>query len=276
MTSTPQGILIPGGNSGIGLEAARRIVREGHHVILLGRDQTKGERAIAGLGAGPGTAEFHSVDLSTHDGVRAAAETIGSAHDRIDAILHSTGDLTMKEARTSDGLHAFFAVNYLSRYHLTMLLLSALRRARAPRVLMMTAKVASSTPIDRGRFPRFKPYRVTRDLKPIQAANHHLAAHLAATEPGLLAGVVNAGTVNTDITRSAPGVMRLGYTLLGSVLLDSVETAGANPAAAALRTAWASATYWDEPGDFTRRTPIEVDLRLATQIMAESAKLTNA
>jgi NAD(P)-dependent dehydrogenase (short-subunit alcohol dehydrogenase family) len=49
-------ILIVGGNSGIGLESARQLTALGHHTVLLGRDQRKGDAAVAELGANPGIA----------------------------------------------------------------------------------------------------------------------------------------------------------------------------------------------------------------------------
>ena len=68
--------VITGGNSGIGLDAGRQLALLGHHVILLGRDPAKGAAAVESLKSTPGKAEFHSVDLSTHAGVRKAADTL--------------------------------------------------------------------------------------------------------------------------------------------------------------------------------------------------------
>ncbi|MFJ8025310.1 SDR family NAD(P)-dependent oxidoreductase [Streptomyces sp. NPDC096311] len=84
---------------------------------------------MASLGDASDRVSFHAVDLSTHDGVRDAAARVLAEHDRIDAIPHSTGVMVFKDVRTADGLHPFFAVNYLSRYRLTQLLLPALRNA---------------------------------------------------------------------------------------------------------------------------------------------------
>ncbi|MCO6007726.1 SDR family NAD(P)-dependent oxidoreductase [Actinoallomurus purpureus] len=123
-------ILIAGGNSGIGLQAARDLLADGHRLILLGRDPRKGEAALASFGTAGDRASFLAADLPTHDGVRDAAQRVLGQHDRIDALVHTTGVFTFQESRTADGLHPFFAVNYLSRYHLTQLLLPALRQAR--------------------------------------------------------------------------------------------------------------------------------------------------
>ncbi|MGO4427889.1 SDR family NAD(P)-dependent oxidoreductase, partial [Streptomyces sp. MCAF7] len=82
-------ILIAGGNSGIGLQAARDLLADGHRVILLGRDPRKGEAALASFGTAADRAAFLAADLSTHDGVRDTADRILAEHDRIDALVHT-------------------------------------------------------------------------------------------------------------------------------------------------------------------------------------------
>ncbi|WP_432166124.1 SDR family NAD(P)-dependent oxidoreductase [Streptomyces sp. bgisy031] len=96
-------ILIAGGNSGVGRQAAHDIHARGHRVILLGRSQAKGQAALTALGAPVERASFLAADLSTHDGVRDAARRILDAHDHLDAVLHTTGVLTTEESRTTDG-----------------------------------------------------------------------------------------------------------------------------------------------------------------------------
>src|SRR5262249_13436736 len=139
--------------------------------------------------------------LSTHAGVREAAQRVLSENDHFDAILHMAGVLISKDIRTSDGLNLYFAVNYLSRYHLTQLLLPTLRRAERGRVVMMTAKVDLSTKVDLQLFPQFESFDFRRMNDQIAIGNHHYAAHLKRIEPGVLAGVVNAGAAKTNILR---------------------------------------------------------------------------
>ncbi len=134
-------ILIAGGNSGIGRHVAAELVSQGHRVVILGRDQRKGEQTLASFGDAAEHASFHAVDLSTHDGVRHAAERVLKDSDSFDTLVHTTGVMTSEDLRTTDGLHQVFAVTYLSRYHLTQLLMPALRRGHHGRVLMMTAHI---------------------------------------------------------------------------------------------------------------------------------------
>ncbi|WP_433476391.1 SDR family NAD(P)-dependent oxidoreductase [Spirillospora sp. CA-142024] len=269
-------ILISGGNSGIGLQAARAFLAQGHQVVLLGRDQRKGDAALASFGDAAGRASFLAVDLAIHDGVRDAADRLLADYDRLDAVLHSTGVFTAKEMRTADGLHPFFAVNYLSRYHLTQLLLPALRESERPCVVMMTAAVPPTDASDFDRFPDFAPFGLRKDRKPIQLANHHYAAHLGRTEPGLRAGVVNAGAVKTDILRIAPWYMRVGAKVAGPLFFDSAEKAAHNVVEACLRDDWNAPTYWGKPGDFERRTPIILGDATTQRLMDASRTLVGA
>ncbi|MFC9242748.1 SDR family NAD(P)-dependent oxidoreductase [Streptomyces sp. NPDC057136] len=269
-------ILIAGGNSGIGLQAARDLLADGHRLVLLGRDPRKGEAALASFGAAADRATFLAADLSTHDGVRDAAQRVLGQHDRIDALVHTTGVFTSQESRTADGLHPFFTINYLSRYHLTQLLLPALRRAERPVVLMMTAAVPPTDDADFARFPEFAPFDFGHDRKPIQLANHHYAAHLTRTEPGLAAGVINAGAVKTDILRIAPWYMRAGAKVLGPVLFDSVETSARSVVEATRRDDWQDPVYWGKPGRFEQRTPIALDATTTQHLMDASRRLADA
>lgn len=269
-------ILIAGGNGGVGLRAADDILARGHRVILLGRSRAKGDAALTALGAPTERASFLAADLSTHDGVRDAARRILDAHDRLDAVLHTTGILTTEESRTTDGLHPFFAVNYLSRYHLTQLLLPALRRSPNPHVVMLTAAVPPTDGTDFARFPQFEAFNFGRDRKPVQLANHHYAAHLTRTENGLAAAVVNAGMPKTDIMRAAPASMRIGARILGPIIFDSIEKAAHNPVEATLRDDWETPTYWGKPGRFEQRTPIALDASTTERLMNISHTLTGA
>lgn len=107
--------VIVGGTSGIGLQVAGNLLADGNRVIVLGRDRRKGEAALASFGSSRDRAEFLPADMSTHDGVRDAAQRITAASDRIDGLLHSAGAMQTGDVRTSDGIPQFFAVGYLGR-----------------------------------------------------------------------------------------------------------------------------------------------------------------
>jgi hypothetical protein len=112
--------------------------------------------------------------------------------------------------------------------------------------------------------------------QPIQVANHHYAAHLAHSEPAILAGVVNAGAAKTDIMRQMPWYMRTGAAVFAPLVFNSVEESAHNVVEASERTDWAAATYWEKAGRFDNRIPIEVDPAVTAKVIRISHELTQA
>ncbi|MCZ4102465.1 MULTISPECIES: hypothetical protein [Streptomyces] len=138
----------------------------------------------------------------------------------------------------------------------------------------MTAAIPPTDDADFTRFPTFDSFNFARDRKPAQLANHHYAAHLTRTEPGLAAGVVNAGAAKTDILRSAPWYMRAGAKVLGPVVFDTVETSARNVVEAVRRDDWTTPAYWSKTGRFEQCTPIALDPTVTQHLVDVSRALT--
>lgn len=266
-----QRILIAGGNSGIGLETARQLTAAGHAVVLLGRDRAKGEVALTELAQNSGEATFFAADLATHAGVEAAAAMFSAAYDHFDVLLHTTGVLRFDDVRTADGMHPFFAVNYLSRYHLTQRLLPLLRRSSAPRVIMLSSHIELDTKIDFDQYPLFSPFDFGRARASIQFSNHHYAMYLSRTEPTLRAAVVNAGLADTGIWRELPPAVR--ENMLQSRQLNSIAESALVPVALCLNEDWASPTYWGVVGEL-EAISLELDPAETARVIAICHGLT--
>ncbi|GAA2013773.1 oxidoreductase [Microbacterium ulmi] len=123
-------IVVTGGNSGIGLEAARVFAAKGAHVVLAVRDVHKGEDAAAGIG---GSTEVRHLDLADLGWVRAFAA--GWTGD-IRVLVNNAGVMVPPLGYTKDGFELQFGINHLGHFALTNLLL--------PHVTSRVVTVASS------------------------------------------------------------------------------------------------------------------------------------
>jgi NAD(P)-dependent dehydrogenase (short-subunit alcohol dehydrogenase family) len=84
--------LVTGGNSGIGRAAAVELAQLGAHVILSGRDETRGEQTVATIRAAGGRADFVAAELVDEASARQLARdaaALGGGH--VDILVNSAG-----------------------------------------------------------------------------------------------------------------------------------------------------------------------------------------
>ena len=85
-------------------------------------------------------------DLSSLAEVRGLAERIISEHDRLDALVNNAGIISRRREESGDGHELTFAVNHLSHFLLTGLLLPLLKGSAPARVVNVAS--AAQRPID--------------------------------------------------------------------------------------------------------------------------------
>ena len=102
--------LITGANKGLGREAARRLLAEGHDVWAGARDKSLGKAAADELGA-----RFVQLDVTDEDSVAAAAETVVAATGgRLDVLINNAGiagDRKPAGEVTADDMRSVFETN---------------------------------------------------------------------------------------------------------------------------------------------------------------------
>ena len=141
-------ILITGSTDGIGLETAKILVTQGHHVLLHGRNPAKlaeVERTLSGLPEG-GPVESYVADLSRMADVESLAKAVAEKHNQLDVLINNAGVFKTPNPITQDGLDVRFAVNTLAPYLLTQKLLPLL--GRSGRVINLSS--AAQSPVDPG------------------------------------------------------------------------------------------------------------------------------
>ena len=109
--------LITGGNSGIGLEAAKMLAAAGGDIVIACRNPAKAATARKEIdAAGPGSCSVISLDLSSLDSVERAADTVLEGWDSLDGLINNAGIMQTPETRTEDGFELQLATNHLGHF----------------------------------------------------------------------------------------------------------------------------------------------------------------
>ena len=112
-------IFITGSSDGIGLIAARNLIKDGNEVYLHARNE---QRANAARDGAPGSKGVLVADLSTIAGMKHLASEANKT-GAFDTVIHNAGlGFTLPHKLTEDGIATVFAVNSLAPYVLTSLM----------------------------------------------------------------------------------------------------------------------------------------------------------
>ena len=84
-------VLLTGGTSGIGLAAARRFLKDGATVVLVGRDKRRGEAALETLADGGKTACFWAGDVSRREVCFDLVTKVVERFGQLDIVVHAAG-----------------------------------------------------------------------------------------------------------------------------------------------------------------------------------------
>jgi NAD(P)-dependent dehydrogenase (short-subunit alcohol dehydrogenase family) len=141
-------VLITGSTDGLGREVARRVAAAGAHVIVHGRNSERGTALVAEITKlGKGGARFYAADLASLTAVRQLADNVRRDYKRLDVLVNNAGVWVQGPRQVSaDGHEMHFAVNYLSGFLLTRMLLPLLEASAPSRIVNVAS--GSQSPID--------------------------------------------------------------------------------------------------------------------------------
>lgn len=151
--------IITGANSGLGLEAAKHLVRFGaEKVICACRSSTRGEAAVKAIESETGirgVAELWLLDMSSQKSCVEFAERAKKELNVVDAVvLNATA--ANKDWIVCDGWESGLAVNVINAVFLTILMMPQLSECAAktgvkPRVQIVTSGLAFEAQTDLGK-----------------------------------------------------------------------------------------------------------------------------
>jgi NAD(P)-dependent dehydrogenase (short-subunit alcohol dehydrogenase family) len=206
-------VVITGATSGIGQVAAEQLAAMGARLVLVARDKTRGEAALARLrNLKPGVDHaVHHADLSRLAEMKRVAAEIAAVEPRIDVLINNAGALFATRHVTEDGLELTFALNHMSYFVLTQGLRERLV-ASAARVVNTSSDAHKGKQIDFNNLQSANPYKGFQVYGRSKLCNilytSELARRLAGT--GVTANCLHPGFVATRFGDESGGMLSLG------------------------------------------------------------------
>lgn len=117
-------ILITGSTDGIGKITAKNLAKQGHTIIVHGRDRKKAETVCEEIKSATGNLkiDFVIADLFLLSDVKQMAENIKQKYERLDVLINNAGAIFGKERETTkEGFEKTMALNLFSPFLLTRL-----------------------------------------------------------------------------------------------------------------------------------------------------------
>jgi NAD(P)-dependent dehydrogenase (short-subunit alcohol dehydrogenase family) len=171
-------------------------------VVIAGRSREKLAQTVAEIQESTGNDSIEGLlaDLSELAGMRSLAAQFLARHQRLDVLLNNAGALFTERKLTGDGFERTFALNHLSYFVVTQLLLDVLRASGPARIINVSSAVHTGGQIDFANLHGESGYAPLRAYSQSKLANlmftYELAQRLANTAVSVNAlhpGVVRSG-----------------------------------------------------------------------------------
>jgi NAD(P)-dependent dehydrogenase (short-subunit alcohol dehydrogenase family) len=222
-------VVITGATSGIGEVAADRLAQKGARIVFVARDRHKGEEMRKHLRAVAGHTDHtvHYADLSRLADQKRVAKEIADSEPQIDVLINNAGALFSSRKVTEDGLEQTFALNHMSYFTVTNILLDRLKATPGARI------VSTSSEGHRGMKINFDDLQSEKKFSGIMVYGRsklmnilftrELSRRLAGT--GVTANCLHPGVVGTRFGAESGGILQFGLNLVRGFMITPEQGA---------------------------------------------------
>ena len=142
--------VVTGGTSGIGFVTARELARAGASVAVVGRDPVRMAESLKEISSAAGPADVRGflADLFLQSEVRRLATELQRTYPRIHVVVNNAGAVFSDRGVTAEGFERTWALNVVSPYLLTQLLLPRLQESGPARVVNVASTAHRGARLD--------------------------------------------------------------------------------------------------------------------------------
>jgi len=203
-------ILVTGASDGIGKETAMTLARQGHTIIIHGRNKQKLQAAYDEIKRETGN---NNIDMFTADflslaEVKRFADTIKQKYDRLDVLVNNAGaQFGDKRELTIEGHEKTMMINVFAPFLLTTLLLDLLKKSPFARVVTVASaahKMSGKPYMDdielKEHYTMGRAYGLSK-LYIIWVMGHFVTEMKKSDIHNITFNTVHPGSVNTSLGR---------------------------------------------------------------------------
>ncbi len=195
--------IVTGASAGIGLETCIGLAKQDFHVVMVARNEQRGEdaRKLVWKAVPDAKVDLLLADFASLADVRALAAQILDRYERIDVLVNNAGMFDVKRQVSKDGFEMTFAVNHLAPFLLTNLLLARLKASGAARIVNVASTAHRRGWMDWDDLQKERSYKWLETYSQSKLANilftRELALRLKDTR--VTANSLHPGLVATNI-----------------------------------------------------------------------------
>lgn len=272
-------VVITGASGGIGLEAAVAIARMGARVALVSRPGQKANRAFAEVRVRSQSADvtLHTCDLSSMTDVRRLAADIREQYAKLDVLINNAGTVNQTRRITADGFELTFAVNHLSHFVLTNLLLDRLIASAPSRIIHVSSAAHRGGDLDFDNLHyEHGGYSILNSYSRSKLANVLFSNELARrlNGSGVTSNSVHPGGVLTNIWNRTPWWVQPILVFAKPFMLSAEEGAARVVMVATSSEMDGRTGGYYERNKLTETSPDASDRQLAMRLWTASETMT--
>ena len=210
--------LITGATSGIGKATTIALAKLGATIVMVARNQTKGEAVLKEVKqlSRNDSVFLLNADLSSQELVRKLVADFKDRFKRLHMLVNDAGVFLTKYTKTADGIETTFAVNYLSMFLLTNLLLDVLKSSAPSRIVNVASATESGGKInfdDLNGDRKFGGWAAYSNSKlAVIMFTYELARRLEGT--GVTVNTLHPGAIRTNLGHGNRGLTSLGFSFV--------------------------------------------------------------
>ena len=219
-------ILITGGTSGLGYRTAYILAHESKNkIILIGSNNKKGQQAVERLiyETENKNLRFIKADLSSINEIRLLAKDLNK--EKIDILINNAGALFYSRNESIDQIEKTFALNHLSYFALTNLLLKYKVIKNGGRIINVASGAHRGIDVDFNDLEMSNNYNGWKCYKISKLCNILFTKKLSELTSinNITVNCLHPGFVKTEFGKNNKGVISLAIKLLMNFFAITVE-----------------------------------------------------